>query len=313
MLVKDLMKTRVITVSPDEPIEDAAREMARFGISCLLVIDQARALGVVTERDLLTRVIASGRDPKELRVRDIMTTRLISVCPAASLDDACELMIANKIKKLPVVDPLFPDDVQGIISLTDIAGHKPQVITQYLKSKEMPDVRKLLKLEESMQLEFKSSLRYDSIQRCLEPKLEFNCLKTVCAFLNAEGGDLLIGVNDRGRAVGLKDDYRTFAKSNRDAFENYLMTQISQKIGDGFLPRIRINFPKPYGKEICRVNVKPSLEPAFLQHKGRQFFFVRTGNASRPFNISDSTNYIMDRWPDMGAFNPVLQATRLAS
>ncbi len=312
MLVNDLMKTRIITVSPDLPIEDAAREMERFGISCLLGAEASKVLGVMTERDLLTRVIASGRDPKGLRVMDIMTTRMITVCPSASLDDACDLMIAHKIKKLPVVDPLFPEDVQGIISLTDIAGQKPQVITLYTKSTKRSHVKELLRREEDMHLEFKSSLRFNSIHRCLEPKLEFNCLKTVCALMNAEGGDLLIGVNNRGRAVGLRDDYKTFPKANRDAFETYLTTQISQKIGDRFLSYIRVYFPKPYGKEICRVNVSPSNEPAFLQHKGRQFFFVRTCNASRPFNISDSTKYIMDRWPDVGS-SPELPATRLVS
>ena len=95
MLVKDLMKTRIITVSPEEPIEIAAREMARFGISCLLVRDESRIVGVITERDLLTRVIASGRDPKGLCVGDVMTTRLISVCPSTSIDEASSLMMDN--------------------------------------------------------------------------------------------------------------------------------------------------------------------------------------------------------------------------
>jgi CBS domain-containing protein len=105
MLVKDLMKTRIITVSPEESIEIAAREMVRFGISCLLVKDESRIVGVITERDLLTRVIAIGRDPNGLCVRDIMSTRLISVSPSASIDEATCLMMENRIKKLPVSDP----------------------------------------------------------------------------------------------------------------------------------------------------------------------------------------------------------------
>lgn len=300
MLVKDLMKTRIITVSPEESIEIAAREMVRFGISCLLVKDESRIVGVITERDLLTRVIAIGRDPNGLCVRDIMSTRLISVSPSASIDEATCLMMENRIKKLPVSDPLHPDDVLGIISLTDIAGQKPKVITQYMNAKEQrPDIRDLMGLEESQRLEFKSSLRFNSVQGRLEPKLEFNCLKTICAFLNSEGGDLLIGVNDRKWVVGLKDDYVTLPNSNRDSFENYLTNQISNKMGNRHLAQVRIDFPRLHGKEICRVNVKPSPEPAFLRHKGRQYFFVRTGNASRPFNISDSTKYMMDRWPNV--------------
>ena len=300
MLVKDLMKTRIITVLPGESIEIAAREMARFGISCLLVKEGPRIVGMITERDLLTRVIASGRDPKGLCVGDVMTTRLISVCPSASIDEASSLMMENRIKKLPVSDPVHPDDVLGIISLTDIAGHKPQVITQYVNAKEQrPEIYDLLAQDESQRLEFKSSLRFNSVKGCLEPKLEFNCLKTICAFLNSEGGDLLIGVNDSKWVVGLKDDYMTLPKYNRDSFENYLTNQISNKMGDRHLAQIKIDFPKPHGKEMCRVNVAPSPEPAFLRHKGRQYFFVRTGNASRPFNISDSTKYMLDRWPDV--------------
>ncbi len=297
MLVKDLMQTRIITVSPEEPIEHAAREMERYGISCLLVMDNQCTLGVITERDLLTRVIASGRNPKALHVYDVMTTNLISVHPETSIEEASETMMANRIKKLPVVDPEHPETILGIVSLTDIARHKPHVITRYAKSKRITNINQLLREEEGMHLEFKSSLRFNSIQRCLEPKLEFNCLKTICAFLNAEGGDLLIGVNDKKWVVGLKDDYKTLTKSNRDAFENYLTTQISNKVGDRHLSNIRVYFPKPYGKEICRVNVKNAPEPAYLHHKGKQFFFVRTGNASRPFKISDSTKYIMVHWP----------------
>ena len=215
-------------------------------------------------------------------------------------------LAGRRTEKLPVVDPSSPGDVQGIISLTDIAGVKPQVVTEYVNAKRMPGVKSLLRQEEGTHLEFKSSLRYNSVQKCLEPKLEFNCLKAICAFLNTEGGDLLIGVNDRKRAIGLRDDYDTLPKSNRDAFENYLTNQISNKIGDVFLAHIRLEFPKPFGVEICRVHVKPSPEPAYLRHKGKEFFFVRTGNASRPFNIRDSTKYIKERW-DGATVSPAIR------
>jgi hypothetical protein len=257
---------------------------------------------------VLTRVVACGDNPREVKVGDVMTSQLISVEPDTSLDKASELMLKNRIKKLPIIDPENPDRVQRILSLTDVALVKPQLIKEFkaLESEEK-DIHKLVRQPESQYLELKGSLRYNSRQQCLDPDLEFNCLKTVCAFLNSEGGDLLIGVNDRNHVVGLKYDYKTFFKNNKDTFENYLVNQMSQKIGNRYLQNINVTFPRAYSKEICRVNVKPAQEPAFLYHNGRQYFYVRAGNGSRPFNIQDSARYMVEKWPEM--MTPTVETT----
>jgi CBS domain-containing protein len=300
MLVKDVMTKEIIALPPDETIESAAVAMTHHGISSLIVRGESHVLGILTERDVLTRVVARGENPSEVRVRDVMTSELISVNPETSIDEASELMLRHRIKKLPIVDPVEPDRVVGILSLTDVALVKPQLIKEFkaLEAEEQ-DIHKLVRQDESQHLELKASLRFNSRRQCLDPDLEFNCLKSVCAFLNADGGDLLIGVNDRNRVVGLKHDYRTFNKSNRDAFENFFVNQISQKIGNRYLQYINVTFPRAYGKEICRVNVKPSHEPAFLFHSGRQYFYVRAGNGSRPFNIKDSARYMVEKWPEL--------------
>jgi CBS domain-containing protein len=300
MLVKDVMTREIIAIPPDETIESAAITMTHYGISSLIIRGETSVLGILTERDVLTRVVAQGEDPKNINVKDVMTSELISVKPETSIDEASELMLKNRIKKLPIMDTDQPNRVLGILSLTDIALVKPQLIKDIKKlESEEKDIQRLVREPESQYLELKASLRYNSRQHCLDPDLEFNCLKTVCAFLNSDGGDLLIGVNDRNRVVGLKHDYRTFNKNNRDAFENYLVNQISHKIGNIHLQFITVTFPKPFGKEICRVNVKSSQEPAFLYHKGRQYFYVRAGNGSRPFNISESARYMIEKWPDV--------------
>ena len=300
MLVKEVMTREIIALSPDETIESAAVAMTHHGISSLIVRGESCVLGILTERDVLTRVVARGENPKKVQVRDVMTADLISVDPEISLDDASELMLKNRIKKLPILDPMRPERVLGILSLTDIALVKPQLIKEFkaMESEEQ-DIHRLVRQEESHHLELKASLRFNSRRQCLDPDLEFNCLKSVCAFLNADGGDLLIGVNDRNRVVGLKHDYKTFTKNNRDAFENYLVNQLSQKIGNRYLQYVNVTFPRAYGKEICRVNVKPSHEPAFLFHSGRQYFYVRAGNVSRPFNIQDSARYMFEKWPEL--------------
>jgi len=300
MLVKEVMTHEIIAIPPDETIESAAVTMTHCGISSLIIRGERSVLGILTERDVLTRVVARGEDPRIVKVGDVMTSQLISVNPDASVDEASELMLKNRIKKLPIIDNNKPDRVLGIISLTDVALVKPQLMKEFKRlESEEKEIHSLIRQDESQYLEFKASLRYNSRQHCLDPDLEFNCLKTVCAFLNSEGGDLLIGVNDRNRVVGLKHDYRTFNKNNRDAFENYLVNQISQKIGNIHLQYIRVTFPKAFGKEICRVNVNQSQEPAFLNHEGRQHFYVRAGNGSRPFNIQDSARYMIEKWPEL--------------
>ena len=300
MLVKDIMTREIVAIPPDETIESAAVTMTQCGISSLIIRGERSVLGILTERDVLTRVVACGEDPREVRVQDVMTSQIISVEPETSLEEASELMLKNRIKKLPIIDPKNPERVQGILSLTDVALVKPHLIKEFkaLETEEK-DIHKLVRQPESQFLELKASLRFNSRQHCLDPDLEFNCLKTVCAFLNSEGGDLLIGVNDRNRVVGLKHDYKTFYKNNRDAFENFLVNQLSQKIGNRYLQHINITFPRAYGKEICRVNVQPSTEPAFLYQNGRQYFYVRAGNGSRAFNIQDAARYMVEKWPDM--------------
>ncbi|MCW4050016.1 MAG: CBS domain-containing protein [Candidatus Bathyarchaeota archaeon] len=300
--VRDVMTRDVVMVHPDETIEDAARLMTRYGISSLIVKDESGVMGILTERDVLTRVVASSRDPRSVSVSAIMTRSLISTEPDTTLLDAGRVMVENKIKKLPVID-IDEGDVIGILSLTDVAIHQPDIIKEYKKAESRDrtklHVHELIKMDEGGHLEFKASLRYNNRRHCLDPDLEYNCLKTLCAFLNAEGGDLLIGVADNKRVVGLSTDYDTFTKKNRDGFENYLINQISYKIGNLHLKNIKISFHSLYGREICRINVKPSKEPAFLNHRGKQTFYVRTGNGSRPFKIAEAAKYMVEHWPEV--------------
>ncbi|HUV33963.1 MAG TPA: CBS domain-containing protein [Candidatus Desulfaltia sp.] len=301
--VKDLMTPSVVSISPVESVEDAARVMTRFGISSVIVSGSGNVDGILTERDVLQRVVASGRDPKITAVEEVMTRSVISADPEMSLEEAGQIMLNKRIKKLPVIHPRDGGKVLGILSLTDIASLQPEIMRNYAKNSwelnAPPDVEKLINLDEGPHLEFKASLRYNTRGKCVDQELEANCLKTLCAFMNADGGELVIGVCDDRAVVGLDHDYRTLPKPNRDGFENYIINQISNKIGDLYLRYVRFRFYEVDGMEVCRVTVQSSQEPAFMSHKGKQHFYVRTGNGSRPFEISDATKYMIDRWPDI--------------
>ncbi len=298
LLVQDIMTVDVVTISPEDTVENAARVMTNFGISSLIAQSQSGVSGILTERDILTRVVASGRNPKEVLVRDVMTTPIIAVKPNMPIETAVKTMIENRIKKLPVVSNDDNSKIVGMLSMTDVANLRPDIMEERAPQVEQKpiDIEALLKSDEGQYLEFKSSLRYCFLRKEIDPQLEFNCLKTICAFLNASGGDMIIGVSDSNVVMGIEKDYMAIKKRNRDGFHNYLITQISNKIGNIYLRHIVIFFHKIHGRDICQVHVEPSHEPAFLNHKGKQLFFVRTGNGSRPFNISEAVKYLNTRW-----------------
>lgn len=298
VVVRDVMTQDVVTASPEDTIENAARVMAKFGISCLVVQVGNQILGILTEKDVLTRVVASGRNPKEVLVEEVMTNPIITTEPERPIEAAVKTMVEKRIKKLPVVDG---SELIGIITMTDVAGFNPGIWWNDAVKEGQPfDIDALVKGYEGQHLEFKSSLRYSFHREEVDPELEFNCLKAICAFLNASGGDLIIGVSDSNVVVGIKADYMAIKRRDRDGFQNYLINQIAQKIGNIHLKHIEIAFHEVQGQEICQVRVGASHEPAFLNHKGRQLFFVRTGNGSRPFKISEAVNYLNERWRSSG-------------
>jgi CBS domain-containing protein len=119
----------VITLDAKQNAKNAARIMTKFGISGVIVQTEKDIVGILTERDILTRVVASGQNPENIVVKDIMTEPVIVVSPSMPLEKAVSIMIQEKIKKLPVVEK---DEglvrLVGILSLTDIARLHPQLI-----------------------------------------------------------------------------------------------------------------------------------------------------------------------------------------
>jgi len=159
------------------------------------------------------------------------------------------------------------------------------------------DVNALLEQGEGLFVEFKETLRYDVRKGEVSKEMEKMVLKTIIAFLNADGGTLLIGVNDSAEVVGLENDYKALPKKNRDGFENHLGMLIKTMIGLPFSKYIDAKFEKINNKDICVISVKRSHKPAYL-HNGdkKEEFFVRVGNTTQPFSMSEAEEYISSHW-----------------
>jgi len=293
------MTPNVVTIHPDQTIESAARLMTRYSISSVIVSENDEAVGILTERDIMMRIVAVGQNPKKVMVRDIMTPDIVSCDPSTPLVEACRTMQEKRIKKLAVFDD---KELRGIVSLTDIAQRHPDLMTKLMDMRRkrdgggVEDIINLITQEEGAHLEFKSSLRYDRDTKQRNQALEMVVLKTICAFMNAEGGTLLIGLSDDNQVIGIDEDYTIIKGHNRDGFQNLLMSMVSNSIGNYYRQYVDVVFHNVLGKDLCQVNVSASMKPAYLTNKGKQEFFVRTGNNSRPFKISEATEYIGTRW-----------------
>lgn len=123
--VEDVMVKEVITIDENATVKEAAEVMNKFEIGCLIAIRKGKAMGIITERDLLKRVVADAKDANKTKVKDVMSSPLVVVEPNMDLEEAVKLMFQMKIKKLPVVDG---KRLVGLISLTDIARFQPQMI-----------------------------------------------------------------------------------------------------------------------------------------------------------------------------------------
>lgn len=140
LCVKDVMVREVITIDSEQSAKNAARLMAKFGISGLVVLREEELIGILTERDILTRVVASGQNPENITVKEIMTEPIIVVNPMMPLDKAVRIMFQEKIKKLPVVTKVEENlRLVGILSLTDVARLHPKLLEDIRTLAQMND------------------------------------------------------------------------------------------------------------------------------------------------------------------------------
>ncbi len=123
--VEDIMVKEVITVDEGSTVKEAADIMNKFEIGCLIATRNGKAVGILTERDLLKRIVSEAKNPKKLKVAAVMSKPIIVVEPEMDLEEAAKLMFKMKIKKLPVVKD---GQLKGLVTLTDFARFQPQMI-----------------------------------------------------------------------------------------------------------------------------------------------------------------------------------------
>ena len=173
---------------------------------------------------------------------------------------------------------------------------KKRIELKHKEDKKEDKIKELILNGENESLEIKSTLRFDLKENIVNKKLEYVVAKTISAFLNTEGGTLIIGVDDDNNTLGLEKDIQTLTKQNIDGFELHLRQVIKKYLGDYFEKYIKVTFPKVDDKEICLILISKSGKPVFVTFEGSESFFVRNGNSSIPKNRQEQSEYEKLHW-----------------
>jgi len=144
--VSDIMTRSVVTIEIGKSVREAVDMMNKKEIGCLVVTKEGDPVGIVTERDVLKKIVVEGRDPEKTRIEEIMSRPLITGSPNMTLEEAAKLLVLRRIKKLPILEK---GKLVGIITLFDIVRWEPlaiNILKRALAEERLPlHMRKFLK------------------------------------------------------------------------------------------------------------------------------------------------------------------------
>ncbi|WP_435108530.1 CBS domain-containing protein [Nocardiopsis synnemataformans] len=116
--IDQVMSSPVRTVSPDTSLREAAEIMRDADVGDVVVTQDRRIMGILTDRDIVVRCVAEGADPGQHSVSDVCSSEVATVPPQSGIADAVHVMRTNAVRRLPVVDG---DRVVGVVSMGDLA------------------------------------------------------------------------------------------------------------------------------------------------------------------------------------------------
>ena len=126
--VQDVMVRKVITVQENASLKEAITIMNKHELGCLIVCKNQRPVGIITERDLLKKVLVNIPEMTQIKVQQIMSTPVSSIKQDVEIGQAVGLMVERKIKKLPIT---HNGNLVGLVTLTDVLRFTPQLIKMY--------------------------------------------------------------------------------------------------------------------------------------------------------------------------------------
>ncbi|QDU72653.1 response regulator [Mucisphaera calidilacus] len=174
------------------------------------------------------------------------------------------------------------------------AADKDPASEERFRAIDPASLRAMIEAGESDRFELKSTLRWNLKSDKAGKEIEDAWLKTVVAFLNTDGGVLVVGVDDDGNALGIEAD----RFDNADRYLLHVNNLIRQHVGAAYMHFIRFDLVPIDDKQVLAMRVLPAAEPAFLRRNNDELFFIRVGPGSRKLTASEMVAYIQNRRED---------------
>ena len=210
---------------------------------------------------------------------------LMLVAGRMGVSEYAKAMVALRMTEVSGLEMILP----GIIRAMDYL----EVVRAGSEGQEPDQIVTIIRTGENDSTEFKSTLRWDIRAGKTNQAIEHAALKTIAAFLNSDGGNLLIGVRDDGSIEGIETDKFV----NEDKFLLHLWTLIRTCMGRDVSPYVRTILEKQGDKTVCLVRCRPCNRPVFLRQAGfNEEFFIRVGPSSNALDISEALKYMTDRF-----------------
>ncbi|MEM8484962.1 MAG: RNA-binding domain-containing protein [Bacteroidota bacterium] len=291
---------------------DILQVLARHEVFSELDADELTALIPIVERvtfDAGTRVFDSKRKPRffyliesgtfslELAYGELKTLgpgQLVGEIGVINGDFRSGTVVADEaVTAIEICGTrLFNEAFVPATTALKITRALSKRITNYLRSRTQISTAELIRQGESENVEFKSTFRMNLYTNKKDRSIEKAALKTICAFLNSEGGILMIGVNDEGEVLGLaRDNF-----PNHDKLMLHVTNMIKERIGALHLQFIQFAIEEIEGQDILRIDCSPASMPAYFMDDEQDAFFIRTGPSTTSLRLRDVPAYLKERF-----------------
>jgi CBS domain-containing protein len=128
--IREVMSSKVCAIDGDKPVAYAAKMMKEEDVGLAPIVEGDRLVGTLTDRDIVVRVVAEGKDPQTVTAREVASTRPVTIDPQQDLDEALRLMASNQIRRLPVVEQ--DGRLVGVLAQADVARESDEKQTGQL-------------------------------------------------------------------------------------------------------------------------------------------------------------------------------------
>ena len=189
-----------------------------------------------------------------------------------------------------ITKPFDPAEVRARVRRhVELQEERRRLLTPVLSPEER--IRQIIAEGENDRTEFKSTLRWSLKENKVDHGVEVAWLKTVAAFLNTEGGRLLVGVDDKGVPLGIEvDDF-----DNEDKYLLHVNNRLQQHIGAEHAANVRFGLYRVGDRKVLLLECSPASKPVFMVDGGQESFYVRAGPGTRKLTMSEMLAYVVER------------------